>query len=65
MTWRQIIDEIRHSVSILKDLDPEVQDIARRIYFEALRYTFLASTGWALVALIAAFFARGQKLDRR
>jgi len=61
----KIIEEIRHSVTVLKDLDPEIQDIARRVYFEALRYTFLASTGWAVVALISAFFARGQRLDRR
>jgi hypothetical protein len=63
--WNKIIDEIRHSVSILRDLDPEVQDIARRVYFEALRVTFLASTGWAAVALISAFFAKGQRLDRK
>jgi len=61
----KIIDEIRHSVSVLRDLDPQIQDIARRVYFEALRYTFLASTGWAAIALFAAFFARGQRLDRK
>jgi hypothetical protein len=61
----KIIDEIRHSVAVLRDLDPEVQGIARRVYFEALRYTFLASTAWAAVALFAALFARGQRLDRK
>jgi len=60
----QIVDEIRHSVSVLKDLPPEVQGLAREVYFEALRYAFLASTGVALVALISAFFARGRRLDR-
>lgn len=50
---------------MLHDLEPEVQDIARRVYFEALRYTFLASTAWAAIALFAAFFARGQRLDRK
>jgi len=59
------MDEIRHSVSILRDLDPEIQDIARRVYFEALRYAFLASTAWAALALVAAFFAKGQRLDRK
>ena len=52
-------------MSALRDLDPAVQKIAQEVYFEALRYTFLASTGWAAIALVAAFFARGQKLDRK
>jgi hypothetical protein len=64
-TLRKIIDDIRHSVTVLKDLDPEVQDIARRVYFEALRYTFLTSTGWAAVAFFVAFFTKGKRLDRK
>jgi hypothetical protein len=60
-----MITSIRHSITALSSLDPEVQEIARRVYFEALQLVFLASTAWALVALIAAFFARGQRLDRR
>ncbi|KAH8589728.1 major facilitator superfamily domain-containing protein [Bisporella sp. PMI_857] len=60
----ELITSIRHSVTALRHLDPEIQDLARRVYFEALRYTFLASTAWAGVALFAAFFARGKRLDR-
>jgi hypothetical protein len=60
----QIIDAIRHSVAVLRDLDPATQDVARRVYFDALRWTFLASTAWAGVALLAALFAKGQRLDR-
>ena len=58
------MDEIRHSVSGLKDLPPEVQGPAREVYFEGLKYGFLASAGIALVALISGFFARGRRLDR-
>jgi len=61
----KIITSIRHSVTAINDLDPEVQEIARQVYFNALRVVFLSSTAWAAVALFAAFFARGQKLDRR
>jgi hypothetical protein len=52
-------------VTALGKLDPAIQEIARGVYFESLRNVFLASTAWATFALFAAFFARGQKLDRR
>lgn len=58
------MDEIRHSVSVLKTLPPEVQGLAREVYFEGLRYSFLASAGIALLALVSGFFARGRRLDR-
>ena len=64
-THYKIIDDIRHSVTVLRDLDPETQDIARRVYFEALRYTFIASTSWAAVAFFVAFFTKGKRLDRK
>ncbi len=60
----QIIDEIRHSVSILNELSPEVQVIARQAYFVALRYGFLASSAVGAIALVSAFFARGRNLSR-
>jgi len=60
----QIIDEIRHSVSVLKNLPPEVESIARHVYFDALRQAFLATTVVGAVALISAFFARGRDLNR-
>jgi hypothetical protein len=61
----KIIDQIRHSVTVLKTLDPDVQDVARRVYLEALRYTFLASTGWAAVAFLVAFWTKGKNLVRK
>ncbi|TVY75718.1 putative transporter [Lachnellula suecica] len=60
----RFIDEIRHSVSVLKKLPPEIEGLAREVYFEALKYAFLASAGFALIALISGFFARGRRLDR-
>ena len=64
-TCCKIIEDLRHSVTVLKDLDPEIQDIARGVYFEALRYTFIASTTWAVVAFVVAFFTKGKRLDRK
>lgn len=60
----QILDEIRHSVTVIKDLPPDVQAIARQVYYEALKYTFIATTVVTVIALISAFFARGQSLNR-
>jgi hypothetical protein len=61
----QLIDEIRHSITALRTLPPDVQSIARHIYYEALQYTFLANTAVALVALVASFFAQGKGLHRK
>lgn len=63
-TLFQIIDEIRHSISAIKTLPPDVQEIARQVYFEAIRYSFIATTVIASVAFIAALFARGRDLNR-
>ncbi|KAJ9495056.1 hypothetical protein H2202_009531 [Exophiala xenobiotica] len=61
----KLIDEIRHSVSVLKTLPPDVQLAARHVYYSALRYAFIANTAVAAVALVSAFFARGRSLDRK
>ena len=60
----QIVDEIRHSVTILNRLSPEIQVVARHVYFDALRYAFIASTAVTAIGLISAFFARGRSLHR-
>ncbi|RFU27317.1 hypothetical protein B7463_g9028, partial [Scytalidium lignicola] len=60
----KIIDEIRHSVTVLKDLPIEVGNIAREVYFNALRYGFIGSTIIGVIALVSAFFARGKSLAR-
>lgn len=60
----QIVEEIRHSVTILNRLSPEIQAVARHVYFDALRYAFIASTAVTAIALVSAFFARGRSLHR-
>jgi len=60
----QIIDEIRHSVSVLHTLPDDVQSSARHVYYEALKYCFWANTAVAAIALVSAIFARGKGLDR-
>jgi hypothetical protein len=64
LTVHQIIDDIRHSVTVLNDLPLEIQNIARQVYFDALRYAFIGSTSIGAIALFSAFFARGRNLDR-
>ncbi|KIW17245.1 hypothetical protein PV08_04436 [Exophiala spinifera] len=60
----KLIDEIRHSVSVLKKLPPDVQLAARHVYYTALRYAFIANTAVAAIALVSAFFAKGKSLHR-
>lgn len=60
----QLIDQIRHSVAVLKTLPPEVQSVARHVYYRALQYAFLANTAVAAIGLVSAFFARGKSLQR-
>ncbi|KIW91503.1 uncharacterized protein Z519_07469 [Cladophialophora bantiana CBS 173.52] len=59
-----LIDEIRHSITMLKTLPPDMQSIARHGYYEALRYVFVANTAVTAVALVASFFAQGKGLRR-
>lgn len=58
----QIIEDIRHSVSFLKTLPPEVQLKARLVYYSGLRYSFAAAAGVALVGVGASLFASGKAL---
>lgn len=53
----QIIDNIRHSVTALRDLPPDIQLKARMIYYDGIRYSFAASTGIAGLAIVASIFA--------
>ncbi|KAF2727084.1 MFS general substrate transporter [Polyplosphaeria fusca] len=53
----QIIDDIRHSVTALKHLPPEIQLKARLVYYDGIRLSFAASTAIAAVAIIASMFA--------
>jgi hypothetical protein len=58
----QIIDEIRHSVSAIKTLPPDVQLKAQMVYYDGLRYSFAMSTVVAAAAVGAALLARAQGL---
>jgi hypothetical protein len=60
----QVIDEIRHSVSAIYTLDPEIQLAARHVYYGGIRIAFGVSAGFGAVAVVAALFARGQGLKR-
>lgn len=69
LTWRlpsvladipnkeQIIDNIRHSVTALETLPPDIQLKARLVYYEGIRLSFAASTGIAGLAIVASLFA--------
>ncbi|KAL5334503.1 major facilitator superfamily-domain-containing protein [Aspergillus crustosus] len=61
--WK-IINEIRHSVSAIRDLDPEVQLAARHVYYGGIKMAFAASAGFGAVAVLASMFARGRGLKR-
>ncbi|KAJ5344716.1 hypothetical protein N7452_002720 [Penicillium brevicompactum] len=61
--WK-VIDEIRHSVSAIYDLPPDVQMAARLVYYRGIRLSFMASAIFAFIATFAAFFTRGKGLER-
>ncbi|KAJ5125070.1 uncharacterized protein N7515_008895 [Penicillium bovifimosum] len=61
--WK-LIDEIRHSVSAIYDLPPDVQMAARLVYYRGIRLSFIASALFALAATVAALFTRGKGLER-
>ncbi|KAL4740605.1 major facilitator superfamily domain-containing protein [Aspergillus similis] len=61
--WK-VIDEIRHSVSAIYTLDPEIQLAARQVYYGGIRMAFGVSAGFGAVAVVAALFARGRGLKR-
>ncbi|KAK5738722.1 hypothetical protein LTR17_005855 [Elasticomyces elasticus] len=58
----ELIEHIRHSVTTLKDLAPAIQLPARMAYYEGIRYAFAASTGFAVLGLLASLFANGKGL---
>ncbi|KAI1387858.1 major facilitator superfamily domain-containing protein [Hypoxylon trugodes] len=61
--WR-VIDSIRHSAETLRDLPLDIQLKARMVYYDGLRYSFAASTGFALIAFCAAMCANGRGLRK-
>ncbi|KAJ5511409.1 Major facilitator superfamily domain general substrate transporter [Penicillium expansum] len=61
--WK-VIDEIRHSISAIYDLPPDVQMAARLVYYRGIRLSFMASAIFAFIATVAAIFTRGKGLER-
>ncbi|KAL5366455.1 major facilitator superfamily domain-containing protein [Aspergillus floccosus] len=61
--WK-IIDDIRHSVSAIHNLPPDIQMAARLVYYRGIRLSFLASASFGFVAVIAALFTKGKGLHR-
>ncbi|KAI1769284.1 MFS general substrate transporter [Hypoxylon sp. FL1150] len=59
-----VIDAIRHSAETLRDLPPDIQLKARTVYYDGLRYSFAASTGFAVIAFCAAACANGKGLRK-
>ncbi|PYI09698.1 hypothetical protein BO78DRAFT_415622 [Aspergillus sclerotiicarbonarius CBS 121057] len=64
VTLLPVIDDIRHSVSAIYNLPPEIQLAARMVYYQGIRLSFLASACFGFVATIAALFTRGKGLHR-
>ncbi|KAF2202081.1 MFS general substrate transporter [Delitschia confertaspora ATCC 74209] len=58
----QIIDDIRHSVTALTQLPPDIQLKARMAYYYGIRYSFAASTVIAGLAVVAAVFPHNRGL---
>ncbi|KAK1835724.1 major facilitator superfamily domain-containing protein [Podospora conica] len=58
----KLVEEIRHSVSVIKTLPPDIQLKARMVFYDGLRYSFATSTAFAVLAVIAALFANGRGL---
>ncbi|KAJ4983119.1 major facilitator superfamily transporter [Stagonosporopsis vannaccii] len=53
----KIISEIRHSVTALQLLPPDIQLKARLVYYDGITYAFIVSTGVAAAAIVASLFA--------
>ncbi|KAI0376449.1 MFS general substrate transporter [Hypomontagnella monticulosa] len=61
--WR-VIDSIRHSAETLRELPPDIKLKARMVYYDGLRYSFAASTGFAIIAFCAALCVNGRGLRK-
>ncbi|KAK5168202.1 uncharacterized protein LTR77_006771 [Saxophila tyrrhenica] len=59
--WRYI-DAIRHSVTALKDLPANVQLTARLIYYDGIRYSFMASAIIAAIGTVVSLLVKGRGL---
>lgn len=53
-----LIERIRHSVTAMRDLPPEIQFSVRTVYLTGIRYAFAVSTGIAALCVVSSWFAR-------
>ncbi|KAK9382319.1 major facilitator superfamily domain-containing protein [Kockiozyma suomiensis] len=61
----EIVDKVMHSVTVIKELDPETQRLVVWGYTYSLRRCFYASTAACFIALVASMFTNGSKLHRK
>lgn len=52
----QVTNNVRHFVTALRHLPPEIQMKVRLIYYDDLAYAFFMSTGVAAAATLAGLF---------
>lgn len=64
MNFDQVIDDIRHSVSAIYRLPPDIQTAARLVYYDGIRRSFAVSAGLGAIATIAALFVQSKGLQR-
>ncbi|PWN88869.1 MFS general substrate transporter [Acaromyces ingoldii] len=60
----EIIERIRHSTDAIRDLPLDVRTPVQHAYADGIRLALVVSTGLAVVALAASFWARGVGLQR-
>jgi hypothetical protein len=51
-------------VSAIYTLPPDIQLVARHVYYDGIRLAFATSAGFGFVATVAALFAKGRGLRR-
>ncbi|EEA19096.1 MFS drug transporter, putative [Talaromyces marneffei ATCC 18224] len=61
--WK-VVDEIRHSVSAIYDLPPDIQMTARSVYYDGLRMSFALSASLCAIAALGALFVGSKGLHR-
>ncbi|KAF7514143.1 hypothetical protein GJ744_004468 [Endocarpon pusillum] len=60
----RIVQRVRRSLEYIRTLDPEVRDMVRRCYGQAVRDAFALMIGATFFALVSSFFIREKRLSR-
>ncbi|EEU33637.1 uncharacterized protein NECHADRAFT_56352 [Fusarium vanettenii 77-13-4] len=61
----ELIERLRQSILVLRDLPPELQTAVRTLYCDALRVAFAASSSFALLSFIFSWAAKTGMLKRK